>query len=111
MPPAGVISDEELDAEETQDEILARSGVYNLPHGSAIVWETLVVLGVVVMVLGFLFWYGIAGIHLPAVDFPGVALGLSLAVLLVILGVIALVAGIALYGRHRRDPYEMKPIR
>lgn len=111
MPPSGVIPERELEAEEREDEILARAGVYALPLPSAMVWKFLIVFGVVVMILGFIFWGAVLGISLPAIDIPGVALGLSLAVFLVILGLVALICGIALFARNRRDPYDMKPIR
>lgn len=62
MPPSGVIRNEELDAEETQDEILARGGDHDLALPSAVAWKILVVFGVVATILGILFWYGIQGI-------------------------------------------------
>ena len=111
MPAWGDLPQEELDADEEQDEILTRAGVEDFPLHRSFVWKFLVGFGLVVLITGFAFWTEIGGLRLPSFVFVPSAIGSLLAIFLVVLGLACLIAGIALYARQRRDPYEMEPIR
>jgi len=101
----------ERDADERQDEILANAGQYDLPLRAGLRWKVLVVLGVIVTLLGFVFWLNIGGLRVPDVSSLPWALGSLMAMFLAVLGLICLIVGIVLGARYRRDPYEMEPIR
>lgn len=105
------IPSEELDADERQDEILVNAGVLERPSRPGMVWRFLVIFGIIVLVIGFVFWFEIGGLRFPDVTFLPWALGPLMAIFLFFLGLICLIAGIVLAARNRRDPYEMRPIR
>lgn len=111
MTPSGVLPEAELDADERQEEILAHTGIYNLPGSSGLRGKFLIVFGVVITILGAILWHKIGGISPPAIDLLGVELGLALAIFLALLGLGCLIDGILLVRRNRRDFYEMKLIR
>jgi len=101
----------ELDADEAQDEILSKGGIYPMPFRRDLLSKILVIIGVPILVLGLLFWYQIGGLRFPNLSFVGAALMPLLSIFLAVLGLGCLVAGVALAVSGRRDPYEMRPIR
>jgi len=101
----------ELDADEKQDEILANAGVYPLPFHTNVVVTILVIAGVVIAFLGFLFWLDIGGLQFPSSMALASDWGSGMAIFLVVLGILCILAGIIIAARYRRDPYEMQPIR
>lgn len=120
MPPAYNVPPEdldgemqaELDAEERQDEILAHAGIYDLPLRHEYRWKILVIIGAVLAVLGFLFWFAIGGLEWPSSFALPSAWGSALSIFLVVLGLGCLVAGIVFAFQDRGDDSsEMEPIR
>lgn len=101
----------ELDADESQDEILAKAGVYDIPFDRPVLSKILVVIGVVILAFGLLFWYQINGLMWPSLSPLGPALMPLLAIFLSALGLGCLLAGIGFAIAYRHDPYDMKPIR
>ncbi len=101
----------ELDADETQDEILNKGGIYPLPFRQSVLWKVLLAIGVPILFLGLVFWYQISGFQFPSLSNFGAALMPLLAIFLVVLGAGCVIAGIAVAARSSRDPYDMEPIR
>jgi len=101
----------EYDADEKQDEILFKAGVYEMPSRRSLVWKFLVIFGVVVLLLGLAFWAQIGGLRFPNLSFLPAALMPLMSIFLALLGLLCLIAGVVLGLAYRRDPYEMRPIR
>ena len=101
----------EYDADAKQDEILFKAGVYEMPSRRSLVWKFFVIFGVVVLLLGLVFWARIGGLRFPDLSFVPGALMPLMSIFLALLGLVCLIAGVALGMAYRRDPYEMRPIR
>ena len=101
----------ELNADEKQDEILFKAGLYEMPSQRALVWKFLIVFGAVTLFFGLWFWAQVGGLHVLAVPLVPGSIMSALAIFLILLALGCLVAGIAMALSYRRDPYEMRPIR
>jgi hypothetical protein len=101
----------EYDADERQDEILFKGGIYPLPFRRGLLWKILVVVGAVILFFGLLFWAQIGGLRFPNLSFIPAVLMPLMSIFLALLGLVCLLAGVVLGLLYRRDPYEMQPIR
>jgi len=101
----------EYDADERQDEILFKGGIYPMPLHRALAWKILVVVGAVMLLFGLLFWAQIGGLRFPNLSFLPSALMPLMSIFLALLGLFCVIGGVVMAAAYRRDPYEMQPIR
>lgn len=100
----------EFDADVEQDELLARGGLYEVDPVPGTGWKFLVGIGVVLTALGIVFDLTALDGILPLPDYDPTPLGSALLLAVMVVGLICLVAGIALGVVGRSRPPRPGPI-
>lgn len=100
----------ELDADVEQDEILAKSGMYNVAPLPGTGGRFLVGIGIVMTLVGVLLELMVAGYVFPIPDSFPTPLGSALVLAVGIAGGVCLVAGLVRLAMDRRNPDELRPI-
>ncbi len=101
---------EEFDADVAQDEVMAAGGLYRVPPVPGTTRNFLLIMGGVALALGVLLELMVHGIVYPIPNYFPTALGSALVVAVLVLGVVGIIAGIAVHYTDHREPRSLKPI-
>lgn len=99
------------EVDELEDErILAQTGVISESFQPSQVWKILIGCGVILIVVGVVVWYVFGGLSTPNLSVVPGGFESLMALVVVVLGIVCVIAGIALLGTLRREPRDLKPI-